>query len=110
MLEGLFVDADDDDAVVGRTGAAKLEAGIEQTLFYILKKEEAGTAISSNAGERKQQQAGHGDKHGQGDIDLSSRYTAQPLLPALRVWRHAAPVREFRVFRICVLNNGEARE
>ena len=47
MLEGLFVDANDDDSLIMRTRTTQSKAHVERTLLDIAQKLKAGAAVAA---------------------------------------------------------------
>ena len=74
FLQGLFVNAHDDDAIVMRARAAHFEAQIQRTLFDALQECETGARINgANPGKSEQHQPQQSDQHAQTQVNVVER-------------------------------------
>ena len=82
LLECVFVDGYDDDAVVVRALAADFEAQIERSSFDALKEGESRVGIALQSGERKESEARQRDGDGEPEVNVTKREFCSPLRPA----------------------------
>jgi hypothetical protein len=73
VLESFFIDADNGDAIVGRSRAAQGEAHIERALFDVAEELKTSTVVATYAGVGEKEKADGSNKQGDTEVGMARK-------------------------------------